>query len=192
VERTDNPKARPLIFVAAIALAVACACTIIVVSLGLFEPVYEVMQRAGLLPTGAPDLSGIATPTRAGVDGVAVPTITVPAPSGTSTPTPEPVILYVCGYERCRDSAQYGELLHPTGIEVWANPDPDRGEVRSTIDHQRQVAATRSRRVSDGPGGLWYALGGDGWISDLWVTEQPCVADNLEQYSFASCQAGQY
>jgi len=108
-------------------------------------------------------------------------------PSGTAT---EGTPMYVCGYDRCKDSGEYGKLIFETGINVWNNPDPERGGVRRTLDHGDKVRVIEEKRVNEGPGGLWYKLEGGGWISDFWLHENQCRAGNL--YPFADCLGGTY
>ena len=107
-------------------------------------------------------------------------------------PPPAGRTMYVCGYDRCRDSGEYSKLTFPTGINVWNNPDPDRGGVHHKVSNGDQVTVIEEKRVYEGPGGLWYKLQGGGWIDDLWLTEQPCNADNLPDYSFTDCLGGKY
>jgi hypothetical protein len=99
-------------------------------------------------------------------------------------------IMYVCGYDRCPDSGEYGNLVFEVGINVWNNPDPDRGGVHHQVAHQDEVVVIGEKRVDDGPGGLWYELEGGGWVNDLWLTDAPCNPDNLSEYTFASCWGG--
>jgi hypothetical protein len=109
-------------------------------------------------------------------------------------PTPEATghTMYVCGYDRCRDSDAYGEMILESGINVWRRPDPDRGGVFRTASQGDKVIVTEERRVSDGPGGLWYRLADGGWIDDYFLTGVPCGPHNLDRNSFKNCSAGQY
>lgn len=104
---------------------------------------------------------------------------------------PQGRTMYVCGYDRCRDSGEYGNLIFEAGINVWNNPDPDRGGAHHQVAHQDEVTVVGEKRVNDGPGGLWYELEGGGWIDDLWLTDAPCNPDNLSEYTFASCWGGE-
>lgn len=114
-------------------------------------------------------------------------------PSKRSESTPQPATTkYVCGIDRCRDSGLYGDLDFPDGINIWNNPDPNRGGVHHKASHGDQVLITSERRVSEGPGGLWYRLQDGGWTNDLWLTDQICTPENLPQYSFANCIEGEY
>lgn len=101
-------------------------------------------------------------------------------------------IMYFCGYDRCRDSGSYGEMIYQTGINVWNNPDPDRGGVHHQADHHERVMVVEEKRVNEGPGGLWYRLEGGGWTNDLWLARGECTSENLEQYSFTDCLMGEY
>ena len=105
---------------------------------------------------------------------------------------PEGRVMYFCGYDRCRDSGAYGELLYATGINVWNNPEPNRGGVHHRANHHDQVTVVEEKRVAPGPGGLWYRLAQRGWTNDLWLTQGRCTTENLERYSFADCLAGDY
>ena len=108
----------------------------------------------------------------------------------TATPTGE--TMYVCGYDTCRDSGEYGDLLYSTGINAWNNPDPDRGGVKRQLRNGQQVTVIEQKRVYSGPGGLWYKLRDGGWISDFWLTETVCTPENLAGYSFKDCLGGEY
>ena len=100
--------------------------------------------------------------------------------------------MYFCGIDRCRDSGEYGELVFRTGINVWNGPDPSRGGVRRRAKHHEEVQVIGQRRVSSGPGGLWYELKGGGWVNDYWLTTAPCTPDNLADFSFTDCVTGRY
>jgi hypothetical protein len=95
--------------------------------------------------------------------------------------------MVVCGYDRCQDSSEYGQLSFESGISVWENPEPDRGDVHHELSHGDEVQVVAKKQVYDGPGGLWYELAGGGWINDMWLTEQQCTADNLPEFSFERC-----
>lgn len=99
---------------------------------------------------------------------------------------------YFCGISRCRDSGTYGEMVLPTGINVWKGPDPERIGIHHTASHGDKAVVIREARVNDGPGGLWFELKGGGWTNDLHVTDKICTFDNLEQYSFTDCLGGRY
>ena len=101
-------------------------------------------------------------------------------------------IMYFCGYDRCKDSGEYGNLIFETGINVWNNPGPDRGGVHHRANHHERVSVVDQKRVNDGPGGLWYKLADGGWTNDLWLTEEKCTRGNLEEYSFTDCMMGEY
>ena len=100
--------------------------------------------------------------------------------------------MYFCGIDLCRDSGEYGKLLFSTGINVWKAPAPNRGSVKRRAEHHEEVQVIDKRRVSSGPGGLWYELKGGGWVNDYWLTAKPCANDNLAEISFADCLAGKY
>ena len=100
--------------------------------------------------------------------------------------------MYFCGYDRCKDSGEYGKLIYGTGINVWSNPEPDRGSVHHQAANGEKVTVISEKRVSDGPGGLWYELAGGGWTNDLWLTERQCHSSNLGEFSFADCMGGKY
>ena len=102
------------------------------------------------------------------------------------------LVMYFCGIDRCRDSGEYGELVFRTGISVWNAPAPNRGGVRRTAKHHDKAEVTDQRRVSSGPGGLWYELKGGGWVNDYWLTTAPCTPDNLADFSFTDCVTGRY
>jgi len=110
----------------------------------------------------------------------------------TSDKEPPGRTMYVCGYDRCRDSGEYGQLIYSSGINVWNNPDPDRGGVHHKASNGDKVTVVEEKRVSDGPGGLWYRLQGGGWTNDLWLTDQVCTAGNISEYSYTDCFAGKY
>jgi hypothetical protein len=149
-------------------------------------------------PTETP----VAVPTRtSGAD--ATPTIVsqsnqspLPLPTAAASPTattPAAAIpattMYVCGYDRCRDSSEYGTLSFETGISVWENPEPDRGDIARELVHGDVVQVVAKKHIYDGPGGLWYQLEDGGWISGLWLTEQLCTSDNLPEFSFDRCSS---
>ena len=121
-----------------------------------------------------------------------------PAPAATQQgAAPEPTdkpkrVMYFCGIDRCRDSGAYGQLLFQDKINVWSGPDPDRGAVKRQAKHQEKVLVVQERRVSEGPGSLWFELEDGGWANDFWLTEEPCDEGNLEQYSFTACWEGEY
>jgi len=111
---------------------------------------------------------------------------------GSSRETPSGRTMYVCGYDRCEDSGEYGQLIYSTGIDTWQGPEPDRGGVHHQAAHGDQVEVIDERRVSKGAGGLWYELEGGGWTNDLWLTETRCSASNIAEFSFTNCLAGTY
>ena len=100
--------------------------------------------------------------------------------------------MFVCGYELCRDQAEYGELIFETEIEVWASSDPNDDQILYTVSHHDEVRVISQVRLWEGPGGLWYGLEGGGWMSDFYLTREHCTPDNLEFYSFADCVLGEY
>jgi len=100
--------------------------------------------------------------------------------------------MYVCGYERCRDAEEYGELIFETGIEVWASSDPNDDRILYTVSHGQEVRVVRQERVWEGPGGLWLELESGGWMSDFWLTAERCTPANLASYSFTDCLLGEY
>lgn len=109
-----------------------------------------------------------------------------------SSPPASTKTMYACGYDRCKDSGEYGTIIYQTGINVWNNPDPNRGGVHHQLNHGNRVQIVNQRRVDGGPGGLWYQLDGGGWINDLWVTEQQCNVGNLAANTFTDCLMGEY
>ena len=114
---------------------------------------------------------------------------------GESTPEPiEPVLreMYFCGFDRCQDSSEYGQLTFETGINVWEGPDPNRGSVHHQAKHWEKALVVEEKRVDSGPGGLWFRLQGGGWTNDLWLTEEKSTSSNLADYSFADCLMGEY
>ena len=100
--------------------------------------------------------------------------------------------MHVCGMDRCRDSDDYGRVIFFTGINVWTNPDPNRGGIHHQLAYFDEVTVINERRVSAGPGGLWYELAEGGWMDDYWLTDTPCDAGNLQEYSFTDCLEGEY
>jgi hypothetical protein len=119
-----------------------------------------------------------------------------PTPTVEASPTPAPDLLpramFVCGYERCRDEAEYTELVFEDGIEVWASDNPEDDRILYTVSHHDEVQVIREVRIWEGPGGLWFELAEGGWISEFWLTDEPCVPDNLELYSYTDCMLGEY
>lgn len=109
-----------------------------------------------------------------------------PVPTSQTAPIGERV-MYFCGFDRCKGSGSYGELIFETGINVWNNPDPDRGGVHHQANHQDRATVIGEKRVSEGSGGLWYQLEGGGWTNDLWLTEEPCTENNLAEYTLDDC-----
>jgi hypothetical protein len=109
-----------------------------------------------------------------------------------SSPRTTGRVMYFCGYDRCRDSGEYGRLVFPAGINIWQSPPPRRGKVIRTASHGDKTIVISERRIYSGPGGLWYELKGGGWTNDLWLTEELCTSVNLSQYSFTNCLEGRY
>jgi len=110
--------------------------------------------------------------------------------SGTAggNPTPQPsTTMYICGYDRCENSGEYGKLIFETNINVWNNTDPDRGGVRRKVNHGDAVEVVEEKRVGEGSGTLWYRLKKGGWINDLWVTDVKCTGENLGDLSLSDC-----
>ncbi len=110
----------------------------------------------------------------------------------TTTTAPAGRTMYFCGYDRCKDSGEYGQVTFSSGINIWNGPDPNRGGVLRTAKHREKVTVVQEQRVSTGPGGLWYKLSGGGWTNDLWLTDDLCGAGNLERLSFSDCLLGKY
>jgi hypothetical protein len=142
------------------------------------------LRGIGALPTHTPTPAATDTPVPT---DTAVPTDT-PEATEEPTDTPEPTeppgrVMYFCGIDRVESSGAYGELLFQTGINVWNNPEPDRGGVHHQASHHDKVTVMEEKRVSEGSGGLWYRLEGGGWTNDLWLTEEPCTQENLDQYT---------
>lgn len=100
--------------------------------------------------------------------------------------------MYFCGYDRCRDSGEYRQLIFNTGINVWNGPEPDRGGVHHRASHGDKAIVINEKRIDPGPGGLWYELSGGGWTNDLWLTDEVCTATNLGDHSFTDCLMGEY
>jgi len=119
------------------------------------------------------------------------PTLVVP-PTETPAPGTAPQRMFVCGYERCRDQAEYGQLIFEAEIEVWGSSDPNDDQILYTVSHNDEVWVVNQQRIWDGPGGLWFELQGGGWMSDFWLTSERCTPDNLALYSFADCLLGEY
>jgi hypothetical protein len=112
-----------------------------------------------------------------------------------STPeSTKPVLheMYFCGFDRCRDSGEYGQLIFEDNINIWNGPEPNRGGVHSQAKHGQKALVVEEKRVDDGPGGLWFKLQGGGWTNDLWLTEEKCTPSNLADYSFTDCMMGEY
>lgn len=100
--------------------------------------------------------------------------------------------MYFCGIARCRESGDYGEMILENGMNVWRNPDPNRGGIHHRASHGDEVVVIKEMRVHEGPGGLWFELDGGGWANDLRLTDQICTPENLPQYSFTDCLGGEY
>jgi hypothetical protein len=98
------------------------------------------------------------------------------------TPREPEQVLYFCGISHCRLSGMYGEMALET-MNVWNNPDPNRGGVHHQVRHGDKAIVIGSRRVSEGPGGMWYRLKGGGWTNGLHVTAGLCTFENIEQYT---------
>ena len=105
---------------------------------------------------------------------------------------PATTTMYFCGYDRCKDSGEYGQLVFRTGITLWNNRGPDRGGVCRTANHGERASVVRERRVDPGPGGLWYKLEDGCWTNVLWITEKRCDESNLAGLSFKDCLMGEY
>ena len=107
-----------------------------------------------------------------------------------ATNTPEPAsgqTMYFCGFDPCKGSLDYGKLIFPTGINVWNNPDPDRGGVHHKASNGDRVTVIETKRVGSGPGGLWFKLEGGGWTNGLWLTDELCTEQNLAEYTLDDC-----
>jgi len=184
-----------------VVLAVLVAVLDVACMVALDMRLAEVPKRAVAIVTGEQALQPKpAAP--APVEATSTPKPT----RATSTPIPptaKPVLptqetetmgrtMYVCGYDRCRDSGEYGKLVLETDINVWNSPDPDRGGVHHRASHGDKVIVVEEKRVYDGPGGLWYKLEGGGWTNDLWLTDAICTSENLPQHSFTDCLGGKY
>lgn len=154
-------------------------------------------------PTEMPVVA--VTPTQAPPTATPIPTATListmtwtPVPTQIAPPTENPVptaalqTMFVCGYERCRDQAEYGQLIFESEIEVWASSDPNDDQILYTLSHHDEVRVVNQVRVWDGPGGLWFELEEGGWMSDFWLTEERCTPENLQEYSFVDCLLGVY
>lgn len=115
-----------------------------------------------------------------------------PNTAGRNSPDSAGTPMYFCGYDRCRDSGEYGELIFATGINVWSAPEPNRGSLHHRASHGDRVIVVERKRVFDGPGGLWFKLQGGGWTNDLWLTRSKCTVDNLEMMDFTACLDGEY
>ena len=116
-----------------------------------------------------------------GGDGTVTPTAT-PRPRATAVPE---VVMYFCGIDRCRDSGTFGELLFESGINVWENPEPNRGKVAWKATNGQRVVVMETKRVGEGAGGMWYRLKQGGWTNGIWLTEEPCTKDNWQRYAVA-------
>ena len=104
---------------------------------------------------------------------------TTTATTAPQKPESEERIMYFCGIDRCESSGEYGKLIFPTGINVWSNPDPNRGAVHHKANHRDRVVVVSTRRVNNNVGGLWYELKGGGWSSDMWLTDEPCSIESF-------------
>ena len=119
--------------------------------------------------------------------------------TGCETSTPEPtrtprmrITMFVCGYDRCRDSCEYGQLVFRSGISVWENWGDDRGQVVRSLTHGSSVVVVDEKRSSPGPRGAWYRLESGGWVNGLWLTAELCSEANLDEFSFTDCLMGEY
>ena len=128
-----------------------------------------------------------------GCSGVATPTpIPVPPPAPTATLTPSmSKEMWVCGYDRCRESGLYGKLEFREA-NVWANPDPNRGRVLRKLKHNDHLFVVNQMVVTDCPGGTWYQLEDGGWMNDFWLTDRLCNLANVPELSFKNCMACEY
>ncbi|MBN1955873.1 MAG: hypothetical protein JW900_12610, partial [Anaerolineae bacterium] len=157
-----------------------------------------------LQPTATPIAGAAATPTAESSapqpDAPGYATSPLPAPRPGQSPLPVPLaalqlavteipatVMFVCGYDRCLDSQEYGTLSFETGISIWENPEPDRGDIVGELSHGDLVRVVALAQLYDRPGGLWYQLEDGGWISDLWLTERLCTPSSLPELSFERC-----
>ncbi|MEW6716715.1 MAG: hypothetical protein AB1345_04315 [Chloroflexota bacterium] len=108
-------------------------------------------------------------------------------PAKTSTVQPTLWVMYFCGMDRCQNSGEYGQLIFPTGINIWQNHDPNRGTVIRKANHGDKVLIIESKRIDPGSGGLWFHLQSDGWVNDLWLTDVLCTPENLERLTQPDC-----
>jgi len=125
-----------------------------------------------------------------GLAAIVIIVIVVVSSGGDSEETkPAPVgrTMYFCGLDRCRNSGEYGKLVFSTGINVWNNPDPNRGGVHHQASHGQKVTVIKEQLVNSGSGGLWYKLEGGGWTNDLWLTDKLCTKDSLNELSLDDC-----
>ena len=95
--------------------------------------------------------------------------------------------MYFSGYDRCKNSGTYKELLFATGINVWENAGPNRGKVVRQAKHGERAVVLSTRVVQSGPGGTWYRIEGGGWANDLWLTPEVINISNLEKYALDGC-----
>lgn len=175
---------------------------------GAHTPTPTADPRAAALPTATPQpeppTSTLAAPPTETLLSTETPVPTetpqelpTETPTATATATTAPVqvqsrAFYVCGYERCLDSREYGQLILESAIEVWASTDPSDEQILYTVSHHDEVLVVAEQRLWNGPGGLWLELGSGGWVSEFWITEERCTPDNLEQYSYTNCTLGEY
>jgi hypothetical protein len=102
--------------------------------------------------------------------------------------------MYFCGYDRCRDSLQYGTMIEPPILAIHKNHKIEPGGFIREPKHGEKVGVIGEWRDPEwpGPGGLWFELEGEGWTREWNLTETICTPTNLDRYSYKSCGDGEY
>jgi len=95
--------------------------------------------------------------------------------------------MYFCGYDRCVGSGEYGNLILPTGINVWQGPDPNRGGIHHKANNGDRVEIVEIKVLGSYVGETWYHLKGGGWTNGLWLTNQPCTAGSATNQHKLDC-----
>ena len=89
--------------------------------------------------------------------------------------------MYVCTLPRCKYAWNYGQETIVDVAVVWqgygANAMPAIGRLKAGTRVQTKL----SRYVTeDGRQVKWYQLVDGGWMSEAWLTKEPCSLNNLQ------------
>lgn len=92
--------------------------------------------------------------------------------------TPESETAWVTGISRCVGAADYGQLVLPTGINVWSGWGDNRGQTVGQVAHGQQVKILEGRQDTSMDDDRAYfkvetADGTAGWLSNWYIQFRP-------------------